>query len=93
MIAAAGAVAARQLEEIAGDVASWSTPARERLDDVAGLGRARSARVDEDPRAADRVVVRLAHLGREAADQIEMDAERQPMAGDQRRRATASRSR
>jgi hypothetical protein len=56
----------------------------ERLNDVARFGQRAGARVDEDAAAPDAIVVGLAHLRTEAADQIEMHAERQPMSFDER---------
>src|SRR6266511_4460646 len=71
---AAFRLAAAEVGEVAADVGLLDHAALDRLDDVAGLlGRARTG-VDIDARAFDRLVVRLAHLRREAADEIDMGA-------------------
>ena len=56
-----GTVAAAEVEEVAGDVRCADDAGGDRLDDVAGLLQRAAARVDIDPRPADRRVVRLAH--------------------------------
>src|SRR3546814_9567881 len=56
---------------VAGDVTRRDHAGTQRLDDVARLIERTLAGVDEDPGRQDRVVVGLAHLGREGADQIE----------------------
>src|SRR4051794_23247410 len=78
VVAPPAARAARQLEEVAGDVVLGDDPGAQRLDDVARLLDRPGAGVDEDAAALHRLVVRLAHLRGKAADQVEMDAERQP---------------
>src|SRR5690348_1109718 len=78
--AASGAGTAGQVEEIAGDVVGVERAGADRLHQVAGLDQRRFARVDEDAGAMQGFVVGLAQRRRGAADQIEMDAERQPVA-------------
>src|ERR1700731_4613981 len=62
VIAPAGAAAARQVEQVAGDVVVAQHTRFERLDDVAGLREGAGARIDEDARPADAVIIRFAHV-------------------------------
>src|SRR6266404_3238982 len=76
VVAPPGAAAAGQLEEVAGDVVLGDDSGAQRLDNVARLLAGAFACVDEDAGAPHRVVIDLAALGGEAADEVEMDAER-----------------
>src|SRR4051794_23414222 len=57
VVAAAGARAAGQLEEVAGDVVLGDDPGAQRLDDVARLLDRAGAGVDEEAAALHRLVV------------------------------------
>src|SRR5579885_1195807 len=72
VVAAAGAAAARQVEEVARDVVLAEHAGADRLHDVAGLGERALASVDEDAGALHHLVVGLAHLRRAAADEIDV---------------------
>src|SRR5262249_46677813 len=69
MEAAAGAVAARQLEEIAGDIEGRDYAGGERLRDVAGLLLGGLTEIDEDAGAGHGVVIGFAHLRRTRTDE------------------------
>src|SRR6185437_10839344 len=90
MIAPPGPAAARKIEKVAGDVVFGEHAGAHRLDDIAGFAERAGPRIDEDAGAPDAVVVHLAHLRPEAADEVEMDAERQPVSLDQRALAQSS---
>ena len=77
-------VSARQVEQIAGDIVGYDQAGSQRLGEVAGLAQGPLAGIDEDAGAGDDLIIGFPHLRREAADEIDMDAFRQPLASDQR---------
>src|SRR5579872_5637600 len=82
----AGPGAAGQIEEIAGDVVRVEGARSDRLRQVAGFGQRLFAGVDEDAGAMQGFIVSLTQRRRCATDQVKMDAERQPVAVEYRRR-------
>src|SRR6185437_9012768 len=82
--APAGALAARKLEEIAGNVVRRDHARRHGRGNVARLAHRGLARIDEDARAPHRLVIGFAHLRRASADEVDVDARLQPFAFEDR---------
>src|SRR5262249_3625330 len=77
-------LAAAEVEQVATDAFLGQDAPAQRNRYVARLFGGAGARVDVDAGALDRVVVGLAHLGREAADQIDVRARLEPGAAHDR---------
>src|ERR1700752_4071954 len=84
VIPPSGARAARQIEEIAGNIVLTQHAGFKRLDDIARLFERALARVNEDAGSPDAIVVGLTHVRTEAANEVQMDAERQPISLNKR---------
>ena len=77
------ALSPAQAEQVAGDPLLRQNAGLDGPDEVAALLE-RALGIDVDARAAHRVVVGLAHVGPEAADEVEMLPRPEPRASDQR---------
>src|SRR5437016_1860482 len=75
---------AAKFKQISFDILASNYAAAQGVSQITGLVDGKPAAVDEEAGTADRLVVAFAHVGRKAADQIEVSAIFQPGALDER---------
>ena len=73
-----------KIEQVAADIALPDDSTPDRIDDIAGLLARSRAGIDVNARARHRLIIGLAHVRREAADEINVGSGFQPRATYQR---------